>query len=342
MTLGKLGEFGLISRLTSDIKSDGPEVVQGIGDDTAVLRLCKDRLLLATCDVQIDGIHFLSDAFQPEQIGGRAAAVNLSDIAAMGGTPTFAIVSLAAPLETQISFLEGVYAGLRAGLNRWGAEIVGGNTAELPERVMIDVTLLGEVSPDRLLLRSRAEPSDILCVTGDLGASAAGLKLLETPSIQVDKACREKAISAYRTPVPRIPEGSFLGKTGMVTSCIDLSDGLLGDAAHIAKMSDVTVCIDFDRVPIDNTAICVADAADLDVNRLALSGGEDFELLFTSRSSAVEDVIKKLEYETGTRASIIGEIRSGSSEVQIEKQGRSLDIPAGGFEHFGNRNGRDL
>ncbi|MCP4602212.1 MAG: thiamine-phosphate kinase [Proteobacteria bacterium] len=337
MTVGKIGEFGLISRLTGNMKPPGSHVIQGIGDDTAVLRFSKDRLILATCDVQIEGIHFISSAFLPEQIGYRAAAVNLSDIAAMGGTPTFAVVSLAVPKETKVDTISGIYTGLQTGLEKWGAEIVGGNTAELPERIAIDVTLMGEVDPNLLLLRSGAEPGDILCVTGDLGASAAGLKLLERPSLRVEEKIREQALQAHCTPVPRIPEARFLAKTGNVTACIDVSDGVRGDAAHIADKSGVAVHVELNKIPVAEAAIRVADAAGLDAHRLAISGGEDFELLFTIRHNKVDDVLKELELGTGTKATAIGEIKSGPAEVQIEKEGQPIDFPAGGFDHFDSK-----
>jgi len=140
-------------------------------------------------------------------VGKKIAAVNLSDIAAMGGKPTFAVVSLAAPETTDSQVLIDVYAGMREEFGKWGAEIVGGNTARLPERTAIDITLLGEVTPENLLLRNGAKPGDIVCVTGNLGASAAGLEFLKNPSLKVEDAIRKSALRAHRTPVPRIAEG---------------------------------------------------------------------------------------------------------------------------------------
>ena len=141
MEIGELGEFTLISHLTEGLATGDSRVVCPVGDDAAALRISSEKLLLATCDAQIEGVHFTLGTITPEQIGLRTAAVNLSDIAAMGGTPTFALISLAAPAETGLDLLSGVYRGLRAGLDQGGAVLVGGNTAELPERLVIDMTL---------------------------------------------------------------------------------------------------------------------------------------------------------------------------------------------------------
>ncbi|MCP4674086.1 MAG: thiamine-phosphate kinase [Deltaproteobacteria bacterium] len=333
MTVREIGEFGLISRLTRDLAGSGDRIVHGVGDDTAVLDVGDGCLLLATCDVQIEGIHFTQRGFSPEQIGYRAAAVNLSDIAAMGGTPTFALVSLAVPSSTKVELLDGIYVGLRKGFEKWGVRIVGGNTAELPERIAIDVTLLGEVTSENLLLRSGAESGDMVCVTGDLGASAAGLKLLQDPSISVSEAIRNEAFSAHRAPTPRIAEGKYLGNTTGVAACIDVSDGLLGDAAHIAEKSGVSVCIDMEKMPM-SAAARIAEAAGIDTDLLVLRGGEDYELLFTVRPEAVENVLAGLERETGTHAAIIGEIRDGPVAVTVKRAGQPIDPPGGAFDHF--------
>jgi thiamine-monophosphate kinase len=306
-----------------------------VGDDTAVLRTSENRFLLATCDVQIEGIHFTLDAFSPQQIGRRAAAVNLSDIAAMGGTPTFAIVSLAVPGQTKPELLDGIYAGLNAALRERGAEIVGGNTSKLPERIAIDVTLLGDVPKDKVLTRTGARSGDALCVTGSLGASAAGLELIGNNQFpDLDEAIRQAAVNAHVEPTPRLAEGTFLGGTGRVTACIDISDGLYGDALHIAEESGVTVCIDADRIPIAEAAVEVAGSAGVDAVQLALGGGEDYELLFTVPHGAADDILGELAQATGTPSTVIGNIQNGPAEVKIIKAGQPVGIAVSGFDHF--------
>ncbi len=334
LTVDQVGEFGLIARLTNGLSAASEQIIRGVGDDTAVLKVDSERLLLATCDIQIEGIHFTSDAFSSEAIGYRAAAVNVSDIAAMGGLPKFALVSLVAPPRTEVELLDGIYIGLRRCFDEWGAIIVGGNTAELPERLAIDVTLLGEVDGGQMLLRSGAEPGNLLCVTGELGASAGGLQLIRDPSIAIDEDLRKDALRAHREPTPRVREGIYLARSEQATACIDISDGVLGDANHLAVESNVCVVVDCDRLPVAPAAVHVADAMNADVHSLSLAGGEDFELLFTVRSDAVEETLSGLQKATGTRATVIGTIREGSARVLVERSGRPFDVQALGFDHF--------
>jgi thiamine-monophosphate kinase len=334
MTIDKLGEFGLIARLAKQMQRPGDKVVRALGDDTAVFRVSDDRLVLATCDAQIQGVHFDVAKASAEQIGRRAAAVNLSDIAAMGGAPTFALASLAAPGSTAVRFIEGIYVGLTAGLAAFGAEVVGGNTARLPERILVDVTLLGEVAPGRCLTRDGAEPGDLICVTGALGESRAGLSLLTLTGIPIDPRLEAGALDAHFTPTPRVREGQFLGESGQVTACIDVSDGLIGDAGHIAEASGVSLRIDAGRVPVGPAAKLVAEHLGADPLEYAANGGEDFELLFTAGPGAAAGLLDALERRTGTRAAIIGEVRPGPARVTVERAGRPVDLPQNSFDHF--------
>ena len=321
-------------------RTTDPGVLTGIGDDAAVLEVAADKLLLATCDIQIDGVHFQMKAFSPEDIGVKSAAVNLSDIAAMGGVPRFALVSLAIPPETEATFLHRLYDSLQRSLRLHGAEIVGGNTAALPERLAIDVTLIGEVERDAVLRRSGASPGDVLCVTGPLGASRAGLMLLEEGAPSVETSHRMAALGAHRTPIPRVREGRTLSSTHWVSACIDVSDGLLGDARHLSEESGARIVIDTGRVPIADCAIAVARAAKVDAIDLALLGGEDYELLFTVPKNALDHVTERLLRETGTSAVPIGEVVDGPTELLLRRNGKCAPPDDHGFDHF--IRGRDL
>lgn len=333
--MGDIGEFGLISRLSSADGLAGEGLVCGIGDDAAAVRIPADRLLVATCDAQIEGIHFRKEWVSAEEIGKKAAEVNLSDIASMGGMPRFALVSLALPPKTLVSVVEGLYTGLRTALRPWDAVIIGGNIACLPERLVVDITLLGEVHPAHMMRRDGARVGDLICVTGSLGASTAGLMVLRAPALPVSDRHRMEARTAHCTPQARVAEGQFLSGSRLVTSCVDVSDGLLQDMGHITEKSNVAAVIDTSRVPIAECAEAIAGAAHADPLRLALGGGEDFELLFTSPQTSAESVIANLERETGTRASIIGRIVRGPPRVTVERKGVPVTVPGAGFDHFG-------
>ena len=335
LKLDSLGEFGLISRLTRNLGKGRPGVVVGVGDDAAVLETGGDDLLLLTCDAQIQDVHFKFEWSTPEQVGRRAASVNLSDIAAMGGEPTYALISLQVPSDIYVDVLDGLYSGLTKGFDEWNVQIVGGNTARQPERTAIDITLVGTVPKKNLLLRSGALPGDVLCVTGNLGASAAGLEMLKRSGGELAENDLDEARRSYLEPFPRVAEGLFLGETGKVTSCIDISDGLLGDAEHVGEQSGVVLVIDLDRIPMSDATLGISSMFGLDAHDFALKGGEDFELLFTVSPNSVTEIIEGLHSKTGTIATVIGKVESGKKGVRLERVGREVNVTTGSFDHFG-------
>lgn len=329
-----LGEFPLIERLARRLKPPRPEVVAGIGDDVAVIALTPHRYLLATCDAQVAGVHFRPETCDPYRLGRKVAAVNLSDIAAAGGWPTHFLVSLALPPDTPVSFLEELYDGISDEAARYEADIVGGNLSR-SDRLTIDLTLLGEVAPERLLLRSGARPGDLLLVTGRLGAAAAGLALLSDPSLRRESAEQEALLAAHQTPTPRLREAQAIAAAGGATAMIDVSDGLAADLEHLCDASGVGARLRVDALPIDAPTHRVAEAAGQDAREWALGGGEDYELLFTARPQAVEEIRAAVRKATGTPVSVIGEILAADA-------GRALVLPDGheaplsprGWTHF--------
>ena len=335
MQIADLGEFGLIERISSRIAGYGPDVVVGIGDDVAVLKTAEGRLLLATCDIQIEGVHFLRDRITPYQLGRKAAAINFSDIAAKGGSPRHLLISLALPGHLSVEFVDELYRGLQDEAGRAGAAIVGGNLARSLSGVVVDIMLLGEVEPDHLLLRSGAQVGDRVLVTGSLGRSAAGLALLLQPEVQVSEEQAQDVLAAHLTPTPRLNEGHVIGQTRAATAMLDLSDGLASDVGHICEMSKVGVRIDGGRVPISEATIAVAAKIGQDSLRMALFGGEDYELLFTAPMDRAQQLALAVESETGTPVTDVGEIVPAS-------EGRTLMLPDGtvaplmseGWDHF--------
>lgn len=319
--IADLGEFPLLARLRRRLGS------AYLGDDAAVLPGTGDRAVLATVDAQVDGVHFLRDRMTPEQVGRRALAVNLSDIAAMGGRPTFALVSLLLPAALEVAWLERMYDGLLAEARRWDLHLAGGNITSTPGPVAIDVTVLGEVEPDRVLRRSGARPGDLLLVTGSLGRAAAGLRLLRagTPAGPL--------VEAYCTPTPRVREGRALAATGRVRAALDLSDGLGSDVHRMAEESGVGAVIDAASLPIDGAVREAAERLGEDPLSLALFGGEDYELLLAAAPGDAEAISTALA-PIGTPLTAIGEVRPAAAGVRVRMPDGAERPLAGGWDHF--------
>lgn len=336
MRISDLGEFPLIDRVAELLNVDRPDVIVGIGDDVAVLDTGGEDWLLAKVDIQVEGVHFLREAIHPRQLGRKALAINLSDIAAAGGQPDYALVSLVLPADTDVGWVDELYRGLRGEADRFGVAVVGGNMANSPDGIVVDVFVLGRVQRQHLLLRSGARPGDRVLVTGTLGDAAAGLALLLAPSIVVDAAVREGLLARHFTPTPRLAEARVIARSGRATAMIDLSDGLSSDVGHICDRSQVGVRIWAGCLPISPAARRVAALSDRPPWELALEGGEDYELCFTVPPAAAEGLASSIEQGTGTRVTIIGEIlplREGRWLVLEGGEVRPLE--ARGWVHFG-------
>ncbi|MBE0480874.1 MAG: thiamine-phosphate kinase [Dehalococcoidia bacterium] len=325
MNVGQLGEFGLIDMIAGIVgKPSRQGMVVGIGDDASVWRA--DRLLqIATTDILIQGIHFNLDTVTWRELGWKALAVNISDIAAMGGDPTYALISLGLPPETEIESVAELYRGLMDIAARFGVDICGGNISGAPV-VVINVSLNGE-APDGLLTRSAAVAGDRIAVTGYLGQAAAGLEML-TSGIDFDPAMTSFLRDAHLRPYPRVAEARILASCGVKTA-IDLSDGLVSDMKHIGEASGVAAVIWVDRLPVHPFVSAAYGSRALE---FALTGGEDYELLFTVGSGLVDDLQKSLPVPVA----VIGEIVAGEpGEVfYLDKKGRRMEWTGRGWEHF--------
>lgn len=335
MRITEIGEFGLIDRVKEAIGPPGAGVVVGIGDDVAVLRAQGDKYLLATCDIQVEGIHFLKEVISPYQLGRKAAAINISDIGAMGGLPTYLLVSLALPKETKVEYVDGLYEGLKEESNLAGAQIVGGNMSHSPQ-IMIDIFLLGEVEPEHLLLRSGARVGDKVLVTGSVGGSGAGLALLLDPTVERSGEEAQEVLTAHLTPTPRLKEGRAIARARMATSMIDLSDGTVSDVGHICERSGVGVRLWADALPISPATRAIAEALGKDPLKWALHGGEDYQLLFTAPADKAEALATLVEDETDTPVTIIGEIIEEGMHL-VFPSGETLPLEPRGWDHFRRR-----
>jgi thiamine-monophosphate kinase len=331
--MAELGEFGLIARLTAGFSQPG-DVIVGVGDDAAVLDTGGDELVVATCDAQVEDTHFRLRYADPHDIGRRALAVNLSDIAAMGARPRFALISLFLPPILEVAILDGIYAGLQAEAAQFDVALVGGNIARNAERLIIDITLLGTGKRDRLLRRDQAKPGDVVMVTGSLGASAAGLLVLENEQLADEMPAERLAsvLAAHRTPTPRVAAGQWLAQHG-VTTGIDISDGLAADIAHVCEASGVGVKIESEFLPIKPEVTMIATLAGRQPQDLALFGGEDYELLFTVSADRVNVLAQELFVATGVEATAIGTISEGN-DLMLLHQGKLSPLHPKGWDHL--------
>ncbi len=337
MQISQLGEFGLIQRIKNALPHPPAEVIVGIGDDVAVLKTSAAEYLLATCDAQVENVHFSRIVISPYQLGRRIAAINVSDIAAMAGTPLWALVSLALPEDLDPGFVDALYAGMHEQLSLAGAVIVGGNLSRIERNIVVDLCLLGKVAPDHLLLRSGACKGDLILVTGWLGDSRAGLELIRRPELNVAEDTRKQLEQRHLTPQPRLREGQELGKSALAHALVDVSDGLLSDIGHICRASRVGAEIRLGKLPISAAAREAAQAAGQDVSRWALSGGEDYELLFTASPESADKIRNILKERTGTECHVVGRVVDEAEGIQLcLEDGRKTALPQGpaGWDHF--------
>ncbi len=333
MMVREVGEFALLARLQRRLKqADAPPVVRGIGDDCAVLRPADGHDLLVTTDTQEEGVHFRRDWSTPEDIGWRCLAVNVSDIAAMGGVPLGAVVALSLPETLAVAFAEAMYDGLSALAVACDCPVVGGNLSKSAERLSVTITVLGSTPRDGAAYRASARGGDGIWVTGDLGAAKAGLEALIHPQA-VAGLPTDAVLSRYRRPRPRLREALFLRRHG-ARSLIDLSDGLSSDLAHVCAASGVGARLHAERIPISDETRRVADALGLDALAVALHGGEDFELCLTAPPGAAASLEQGLRDRFDCPLTRIGTIQASAGVTLHYPDGSAEALAAGGHDHF--------
>lgn len=330
------GEFDFIERLRrQELKRlDSPRapspLVLGIGDDAAVLRQRAGFETIVTADLLVEDVDFRLGRFgaSPRDVGHKALAVSLSDVAAMGARPRFCLLAVGVPEERwRGNFLKDFYAGVRALAARYGVEIIGGDISRTPERVVVDSVVIGEARRGRAVTRGGARAGDQLFVTGLLGGAAAGLKILEGRAGSRLTRAQSRLVRRQTRPEPRVEWGLLLGERGLASAMIDLSDGLSSDLAHLCRESGAGARVEAESLPLDETA--ALDGAD--PLALALDGGEDFELLFAVRPRHVPKLPREVGGVPVTR---IGEVTAARGKITLVHDGRARALRPGGFEHF--------
>lgn len=332
--ISQLGEFGLIDRLTKDLKVINKSTLKSVGDDAAVLSYPDSRVLVTT-DLLLEGVHFDFTYVPLKHLGYKAIAVNLSDIYAMNGIPRQVTVSLGISQRFTVEHIEELYAGMRLACEVYGVDIVGGDTTASKQGLVISITCIGDAKEDEIVYRDGAKDTDLICVSGNLGAAYMGLQLLEREKVASngrkdfvpDFKGKEYLIERQLKPEPRRDIVEALRKAVVKpTSMMDISDGLSSELIHICKGSHAGCRIYEERIPIDYQTAVMAEELNMNLVTAALNGGEDYELLFTvplsdfEKVSKIEDVhiIGRITREELGCAMVT---RDGESEIELKAQG---------------------
>lgn len=331
----RLREFQLIERVRRRFGQAGPSVVLGIGDDTAIMKPPPGRHLLLTTDLLVEDVHFTHSTATYEDIGYKAAVANLSDIAAMGGVPHALAVSIAIPPSASVADIDRLYRGLMAACRPHRVSLVGGDTSASRNGLFLSIALTGYVESTRALRRDGARVGDLVYVTGTLGDSLAGLRLLRARHKTGIKGRDNRyLIARHHRPTPRIRTGRFLVARRLATAAIDISDGLSGDLRHLCEQSGVGAEIDATALPLSRAGQAYAAAAKTDPIQLALCGGEDYELLFTVPSGK-RAALDRFRRHAGCRLTPIGVIRPKRHGVTLRTvRGHVIPLRSTSYQHF--------
>lgn len=337
--ISSLGEFGLIDKLTKEFPLKNESSKLGVGDDAAVLRF-GEKDVLVTTDLLLEGIHFDLRYVPLRHLGYKSAIVNFSDIYAMNGTPKQITVSIGVSSRFTVEHIEELYSGIKLACEIYGVDLVGGDTSASVTGLVISITCIGEAAAEDVVRRSGAKPTDLVCVSGDLGAAYMGLQLLERenqvaaksgdPNFQPDFAGKEYILERQLKPEARKDIVELLRKNGIKpTSMMDVSDGLSSELLHICKDSGVGIRVYEDRIPIDYQTACMAEELNMNLVTAAMNGGEDYELLFTVPLTDNEKIDKIPGVKT------IGYVTKPElGAAMITRDGSEIPLQAQGWNHF--------
>ncbi|MCL1910795.1 MAG: thiamine-phosphate kinase [Leptospirales bacterium] len=332
MKISDISEFGFIERLSASFKELLPKGVKGIGDDCALFPKNPGEFYMVSADMLVEDHHFYKSKILPRQLGFKSLAVNLSDIAAMGGTPLASFLSIGLPADMSIEWLDGFVSGYKELSVKENVPLCGGDTVASPV-ITVSVTVIGEAEAAAVRLRSMAKPGDIICCTSNLGDSGGGFLVL---SSGIDALSDEEfLLKRHYEPYPEISAGKWLGSAEGAGAMIDISDGLLSDLSHIVKESGVSAFLNLQDIPISPELRRSAERHGWDSLELALNGGEDYCLLLTVNRDNFKKVSEGFLKTFARPLFAIGEIEKGNGGMRFLKDGKEVDLPGKPFSHFG-------
>ncbi|MFC2158470.1 thiamine-phosphate kinase [Acidobacteriota bacterium] len=333
MKLKEIGEFGFIDRIKSLCLISEENVIKPIGDDCAVYELEGSRVGLMTTDMLVENIHFLRNRMTPFELGYKTLAVNLSDIAAMGGTPRHAFLSIAIPEDVSVEFLDELYEGMLSLGKEYRVNVLGGDTAGSKTDLVLNIALIGEATRDQVLYRDGAKPGDRIYVNGCLGESAAGLELL-LGDLDIKGTLRRHLLNSHFQPEVFVRQGRFLAQSGFVTACIDLSDGISSDISHVCRESGVGAVLHRSDLPVSPELKEFSDITGKDPNDIILAGGEDYRLLFTVQKDNAAELEKRYKDKFGSPLFCVGEITEGREILLKDERALLSRLSPAGWDHF--------
>lgn len=330
--LSTIGEFGLIERLTKLFKNTLPPNITGIGDDCSVVPLSDTEALLVSTDMLIEDCHFILNKISAFELGHKALAVNISDIAAMGGMPEHAYLSIGIPVNTDVEWLDEFFMGINSLAIKYNMHILGGDTTRTAQKLVINITVLGKAKLNNIKYRSAAKADDIICVTGILGDSAGGLQCILN-NVPVN-AYVKYLVNKHNVPYPHVMQGLWLAQHACVGAMMDVSDGPESDIQRIMKASGCGAIIDLNLLPISEQLQQLAVQQHWNAKEMALCGGEDYCLLFTINSNNFRELSELYKQQFGQAIYNIGTITNNTGVLTIIENGNEIQIKRHGYNHF--------
>jgi thiamine-monophosphate kinase len=332
MKLKEIGEFGFIERFKPLFGGLVQGAQVGIGDDCAIIPANDKEDWLVTTDLLMEDVHFLRNEIKPEELGYKSLAVNLSDIAAMGGTPLGSFLSIAIPADMEVACLDAFMQGYHQLSSKYNTPLLGGDTTKSLKHLAINVCVIGKCPKGKARRRSMAQAGDVIAVTGNLGGSAGGLQVLLQKRSYAGLSA--ELVQNHHLPEPRLNEGLFLAGFDGIHAMMDISDGVASDLVHILKASGKSAVVDTDKLPFSETLRQMADEFGWDAIELAASGGEDYELLFTVAPEDWQLVQKEFTQKFGKPLYAIGKITDGEARINWQRNGQTISFRKSGFNHF--------